>query len=62
MLLEDVEKALTLLKFNPYKSGGRNIELGRQEEVERFFEIVKPRNIKHYRFTAGVANVVTARV
>lgn len=55
VLLEDIDKALRILNFHPYKRGGRNIELGKKEEVKRFFEVVKPKNIKHFRFNAEIA-------
>lgn len=61
-LLADIKKSLGLLRFNPYESGGRNVELGRQEEVKRFFNIIRPRNLKHYRYNARVAKVVKAHV
>ncbi len=50
VLLENINKALKLLDFHPYKKGGKYIELGRQKEVEKFFKMIKPRNIKHYRY------------
>ena len=62
VLLQNIYKALRILEFHPYKSGGRNIEIGRKKEVERFFEMVKPRNLKHYRFNARIAKVVKASV
>lgn len=49
LLLKDIYKMLKLLKFNPFKRGNRNIELGRQQEIKIFFSIIRPKNIKHYR-------------
>lgn len=60
-LLSDIDMGLRMLGFNPYKKGEKYVELGRQNEVQSFFKIIKPKNKKHYRH-AGVANVVTARV
>ncbi len=62
VLLKNFKNALEKLKFHPYSRGGRNIELGRQKEVDYFFELIKPRNIKHYRFNAKIAKVVKASV
>lgn len=61
-LIEDIEGALRKLKFNPYKVGEDKVELGRQKEVVEFFNSVRPKNAKHYRFFAGVADLVKARV
>ena len=47
-LMDDVYSGLKFLGFHPYRRY-RAVELGRQKEVKRFFEIVKPRNIRHYR-------------
>lgn len=41
--------------------GEKDVEIGRQKEVNKFFDIIKPKNLKHYRY-AEVANVVTAGV
>lgn len=63
VLLKTIFKGLKLLGFCPYISGKRNVEIGRQDEVRKFFDKIKPRNRKHYRFLkAGVANLVKARV
>jgi intein/homing endonuclease len=62
ILLENIVRSLIILGFHPYTSGGRNVELGRQMEVDKFFSIIQPKNIKHYRYNAEVANVVTAGV
>ncbi|MBI5123772.1 hypothetical protein HZA75_08000 [Candidatus Roizmanbacteria bacterium] len=62
VLLRNIKEVLEKLKFHPYSSGGRNIELGKQKEVNYFFELIKPRNLKHYRFNAKIAKVVKASV
>lgn len=48
-LLLDIYAALEKLKFHPY-GGQARIELGRIQEVKRFFKFIKPRNKNHYRF------------
>lgn len=61
-LLKDVFRVLTKLGYHPYKRE-KDVELGRQKEVLRFFEEIKPKNKKHYRYqNAGVANLVKARL
>jgi len=50
VLLRNIYKALKLLKFHPYKKGVKDVELGRQGEVNKFFDIIKPKNVKHYRY------------
>ena len=61
-LLDDIFNALNFLNYHPYRMVDR-VELGRQQEVLRFFREVKPKNQKHYRHqNAAVANVVTARL
>ena len=48
-LQEDLYNAFVQLGFHPYQRRSC-IELGRMEEVKRFFEIVKPKNTNHSRF------------
>lgn len=53
-LLNGVYKSLQKLGFHPYlKTSNRDVELGRQLEIRKFFSIIAPRNRKHYRFLAG---------
>lgn len=61
-LLENIFVSLKALNFHPFRIKERNVEIGRKNEVTRFFEIVKPKNVKHYRHFAEVAKVVKARV
>jgi len=42
----DVVSALIVLGFHP-KHNGKNVQLYRQSEIKRFFEVVKPANEKH---------------
>ncbi len=63
VLLKSIHRGLEILGFHPFSRGNKNVELGRQGEVRKFFDKIRPRNIKHYRFLkAGVANLVTAGV
>lgn len=50
VLLKSIFRELKLLGFHCFMRGGRNVEIGRKEEVKNFFDTIKPRNIKHYRF------------
>ena len=53
-LLVRIYKGLQKLGFHPYyKKSKRDVELGRQLEIRKFFSIIAPRNKKHYRFLAG---------
>jgi intein/homing endonuclease len=53
-LLSGINFALEKLGFHPYlKKSKRDVELGRQLEIRKFFSIIAPRNRKHYRFLAG---------
>lgn len=61
-LLRSIYAGLESLAFHPYISGGRNVELGRQQEVNIFFNLVRPKNLKHYRHNARIAKVVKASV
>jgi len=51
-LINDIEEGLISLGFSAYVRVGKNVEIGKQLEVLRFFSIIKPRNnskLKHFR-------------
>jgi len=48
-LLKDTKRALEYLGFHPFIRPG-NVELGRMFEIKRFYRIIKPANLRHYRF------------